>query len=924
MAHWTERLDRAVAASPFGRRFRLDRSGHRRERKGSRFSTEIRAGLATFFAMAYIISVNATILTDSGGTCVCTDAKDLTCAGNVEYNLCLDVIRRDLITATAAIAALSTFCMGLFANMPIALAPGMGLNAYFAYNVVGFHGTGPVPYRLALTAVFIEGFVFVGLSVLGLRQWLARAIPRSIKLASSVGIGLYLSLIGLTYSAGIGAITGDTSTPLVIAGCRQSDLIKGAIIAGILLVSIISWPRDTSITYFPHTPEGDNSFDFFKKVVTFHQIEKTLNAQNFDLDGVSGQLGLAFITFLYVDILDCTGTLYSMARFAGAIDEETQDFEGSAVAYLVDAFSISIGSLFGSSPVTAFVESGAGISEGGATGITAMVTGLCFFISVFFAPIFASIPPWATGCTLVLVGAMMTKAAPEINWLYLGDAVPAFVTLAVMPFTYSIAYGLISGIVTYMILNTFTWLVDKASGGRITPANRHLKDPWTYKIPGGVLPAWIVRLAHGKIDFWREYPKEVRITSSLYALSLRGVAPETVVALDPVVGLVDDQNLALWPSIAVLFLLVLLLLTFAVLPASATERHYLTTSPLLGFLLMSIAFLIPSKDKPQECYDAITPHDLRSDARCGSMAVALFLGIWVVIIGCFFRTIALFLSVCCEIKPGQKFKIISLTVTFLGSAVLVVITLTITGAAYTFGKICYLIPHHDRGTFWGLLLAVTAMSLLFQILTVGYCIYIVAKPFHDDYKLRKHGHRPAIEQHRMMIAHQTALRIRKILQMQWRAILITFLISVYVIYIAVVLLRLHQFSDYPSAVTHSWFECLASSGGDKKRCLPLADSIGPNESELLAVGVMLVISGLLAVLIIPRTTMYYAWRDLLAEWLYPIRAKLRPPRDDDESINDGSDVEAAGLRNLGTGQMPPSLISETDSMCICPFGRKSH
>lgn len=277
--------------------------------------------------------------------------------------------------------------------------------------------------------------------------------------------------------------------------------IKGAIIAGILLVSIISWPRDTSITYFPHTPEGDNSFAFFKKVVTFHRIEKTLNAQNFDLAGVSGQLGLAFITFLYVDILDCTGTLYSMARFAGAIDQETQDFEGSSVAYLVDAFSISIGSLFGSSPVTAFVESGAGISEGGMTGITAMVTGLCFFISVFFAPIFASIPPWATGCTLVLVGSMMTKAAPEINWLYLGDAVPAFVTLAVMPFTYSIAYGLISGIVTYVILNTFTWLVDKVSGGRITPANRHLKDPWTYKIPGGILPAWIVRLARGSVFF---------------------------------------------------------------------------------------------------------------------------------------------------------------------------------------------------------------------------------------------------------------------------------------------------------------------------------------------------------------------------------------------------------------------------------------
>lgn len=136
-------------------------------------------------------------MTDSGGTCVCADAsdptKDPTCTDNLDYNLCLSVIRRDFITGTAAIAALTSFCMGLFANMPIALAPGMGLNAYFTYTVVGFHGTGPVTYALALTAVFVEGFVFVGLSLLGLRQWLARIIPASIKLASGVGIGLYLS-----------------------------------------------------------------------------------------------------------------------------------------------------------------------------------------------------------------------------------------------------------------------------------------------------------------------------------------------------------------------------------------------------------------------------------------------------------------------------------------------------------------------------------------------------------------------------------------------------------------------------------------------------------------------------------------------------------------------------------------------------------
>lgn len=174
--------------------------------------------MARITIMLTVRKVNSNILTQSGGTCICSDQENPTCAGNTEYELCLNALRRDFITGTAAIAALSSFCMGLFANMPIALAPGsthpsfrrkqniknktkvankatslpVGLNAYFTYNVVGFRGTGPVPYRLALTAVFIEGFVFVGLSVCGMRQWLARAIPRSIKLASGAGIGLYL------------------------------------------------------------------------------------------------------------------------------------------------------------------------------------------------------------------------------------------------------------------------------------------------------------------------------------------------------------------------------------------------------------------------------------------------------------------------------------------------------------------------------------------------------------------------------------------------------------------------------------------------------------------------------------------------------------------------------------------------------------
>jgi len=281
--------------------------------------------------------------------------------------------------------------------------------------------------------------------------------------------------------------------------------VKGAIIAGILLVSIISWPRPTAVTYFPYTDIGDDMFNFFKKVVTFHPIGKLLVVQEWDVSKYGGEFGLAFITFLYVDILDCTGTLYSMARFCGAIDERTQDFEGSAVAYLVDAFGISIGSLLGVPPVTAYIESGAGISEGGATGLTAIVTGLCFFISVFFAPIFASIPPWATGCTLIIVGSLMAKSAKDINWSYIGDAIPAFLTIAIMPFTYSIAYGLIAGIMSYIILNTIVWAIEKATGGRIKPMDKESKEPWTYKIEGGVLPPWVTRAAKGKKDFWRPY-----------------------------------------------------------------------------------------------------------------------------------------------------------------------------------------------------------------------------------------------------------------------------------------------------------------------------------------------------------------------------------------------------------------------------------
>lgn len=406
------------------------------------------------------------------------------------------------------------------------------------WAIVGRHGIGLVPYRVALTAIFVEGFIFFGLALLGMRQWLARAIPRSIKVATSVGIGLFLTLIGLSYSEGLGLIVGSVATPVELAGCSEGNKlddgtcpdwdkmrnpvmwigifcggiltvllllyrVKGAIIFGIVLVSIISWPRNTPVTYFPYTPLGDSAFDFFKKVVDFHRIENILNVQEWNISGYGSQFGLALITFLYVDILDCTGTLYAMASFADLVDPVTQDFEGSSTGYMVDALSISVGSLLGVPPVTAFVESGAGISEGGKTGLTAVVAGICFFISIFFAPIFASIPPWATGCVLILVGTMMARSVTDINWKYLGDAVPAFITITFMPFSYSIANGLIGGICSYITINVIVWLIKLCSGGRIVPPNYDERDGWDWRLPGGFLPPWVVRAYNGKRAFWR-------------------------------------------------------------------------------------------------------------------------------------------------------------------------------------------------------------------------------------------------------------------------------------------------------------------------------------------------------------------------------------------------------------------------------------
>ncbi|KAJ6558553.1 permease family-domain-containing protein [Mycena vulgaris] len=525
MVHVFDLLNAHVADSFVGRWFRLEGSGHSKERIGSRFVTEIRAGLTTWAAMAYIISVNAAILSDSGGPCECPIGF---CDVGVDagYDTCVNDVRNDLITSTAAVSALSSFLMGLLANLPVGMAPGLGLNAYFAYSIVGFRGSGIISYREALSAVFLEGWIFFALSLLGLRQWLVRIMPQSLVLAVGAGIGLFIAFIGLS-SGGLGVIGGDRVNFVGLGGCLPENMdedlanfctggvlrsptmwlgvflggiltvllmlyrVRGAILIGIFLTSVVSWPRPTAVTYFPHTETGDALFDYFKQVVTFHRLEKVGNVIDYHYG--KGRVWYALITFLYVDILDTTGTLYSMAKFAGLRDPVTLDFENSTIAYCVDAFSISMGALMGTSPVTAFIESATGISEGGKTGITAMVTGLCFLVSVFFAPIFASIPPWATGGALIIVGSLMIRNVRDINWDYIGDAVPAFLTILIIPLSYNIAYGVIAGIISYLVLNGIPWVITRLSGGRIVPPNIEMSEEWVIP-PGGMMPFWMRKL----------------------------------------------------------------------------------------------------------------------------------------------------------------------------------------------------------------------------------------------------------------------------------------------------------------------------------------------------------------------------------------------------------------------------------------------
>uniref|UniRef100_A0A7N0RIP3 Adenine/guanine permease AZG2 n=1 Tax=Kalanchoe fedtschenkoi TaxID=63787 RepID=A0A7N0RIP3_KALFE len=480
-------LNGAVSASAVGRYFKL-------EARRSCFTKELTAATATFLTMAYIISVNATIIAASGATCSSRDcaapAADCVMRGGDEgYERCLVRVKNDLVMATILSSLAGCVAMGMLANLPLSVAPGMGPNAYLAYNLVGFHGSGSISYQTAMAVVLVEGCVFLALGAVGLRSKMAKLIPRPVRLACGAGIGLFIAFTGLQGSVGLGLVGPDPSTLVTLAGCLKTDPVtgacvsgvmrsptlwlgliglvitsyclmkdvKGSMVYGILLVTLVSWFRNTSVTYFPHTRLGDQNYGYFKKVVDFHKIESTAGAISFTHFNRT-EVWIALVTLLYVDVLAITGTLYTMADLGGFLDEKGE-FEGQYMAYMVDGGTTVLGAALGVSPAATFVESAAGIREGGRTGLTAIMVGVYFFISMFFTPLFTSVPPWAIGPSLVIVGVMMMKVVKDIDWGSMRDAVPAFATIALMPLTYSISNGIIAGIGLYLALGLLDYAV---------------------------------------------------------------------------------------------------------------------------------------------------------------------------------------------------------------------------------------------------------------------------------------------------------------------------------------------------------------------------------------------------------------------------------------------------------------------------------
>lgn len=408
---------------------------------------ELAAGLTTFMTMAYILAVNPDILSATGMN-----------PGGV-------------LIATALSSAIACICMAFMANLPFALAPGMGLNAYFAYSVVLGMG---YSWQFALFAVFVEGVIFIILSLTNVREAIFDAIPLSLKHAVGAGIGLFIAFIGLQNSGlvqagptlvelvsfkdsmtGVGLLALLTLLGVIIIGVLSYKNVKGALLIGMFAVWILGIILQVVGLYVPNPEAGLFSLyptwglpDFagFKSI--FGQCFSPAAFENFNI----GDFVIIMFSFLFVDVFDTLGTLIGVASKADMLDEHGKlpKIKG---ALLADAVGTVVGAVAGTSTVTTFVESAAGVAEGGRTGLTALTTGILFILAIILSPIFISIPSFATSAALIYVGFLMLSSILKVDFTDISEALPAYVALFAMPFFYSISHGIMFGIIFYVIIN---------------------------------------------------------------------------------------------------------------------------------------------------------------------------------------------------------------------------------------------------------------------------------------------------------------------------------------------------------------------------------------------------------------------------------------------------------------------------------------
>ncbi len=387
---------------------------------------EVLAGLTTFLTMAYILIVNPLILSDTG----------------MDFGA--------LFTATALASAIATLVMAFTTNLPFALAPGMGLNAFFAYTVVIGMG---YPCQFALTAVFLEGIIFILLTLFNIREAIVNSIPSDVKKAISVGIGLFIAFIGFQ-NAGVivGGPTlvelGDLTSGapllamigLIITGILLAFKVRGALLIGIILTTIIGVP-------FGITSWAGGSWAPPSLAPIFFQFDFS---QVFTFDMV-----IVLFTLLFVDMFDTVGTLIGVSTKAGILNEKGE-IPHCKMALMSDAIGTTVGAMLGTSTVTTYVESSAGVAEGGRTGLTSFTTAVLFLIALFLSPLFLTIPGAATAPALILVGLFMMTPVVDINYNDYTEAIPAFLTLIIMPLAYSIADGIMIGMLSWIFLKLLT------------------------------------------------------------------------------------------------------------------------------------------------------------------------------------------------------------------------------------------------------------------------------------------------------------------------------------------------------------------------------------------------------------------------------------------------------------------------------------